>query len=130
MGDALYSALNAVVEIGDFQLRSIDFPESFEDAVEQYEVWRVEVEIAQKEQEAEMIRQQTLTLIEQESANRTIIEYEGITEALDSMQTSLGLTNEDMLTYLWIQTIYEHDQSYLFIGLQDIPILVPVNGTG
>lgn len=129
MNIALYNALNSMVQIGDFQLRSIDFPQTFEDAVEAYEVWRVEVQIAQLEQEAEVIRQKTLTLVEEYTANRTIIEYEGIAQALATLQQELNMTNEELTNYLWIQTIREHDQSYLFIGLQDIPILIPVNGT-
>jgi len=126
MAKALHDALDSIVEIGEFQLRSIDFPQSFEDAVEQYEVWRVEVNTALLEQQAEMVKQQTLTLIQQEIANRTLIEYEGITEALEQLRIGLGMTNEEMLTYLWIQTIYEHDQAYLFIGMNDVPIIIPI----
>ena len=129
MSNALYVSINSIVEVGEFQLRSVQFPQSFENAVEQYEVWRIEVEIAQLEQQAEVIRQQTLTLVEQFTANRTIIEYEGIATALSTMRESLNMTIDEMLTYLWIQTIFEHDQAYLFIGLSDIPILIPVNGT-
>lgn len=129
MQTSLLTALSTIVEVGDFQLRTIDFPDSFQAAVEQYEVWRIEVEIAQLEQQAEVIKQQTLTLVAEYTANRTIIEYEGIATALEAMRDELNMTTEDLLTYLWIQTIREHDQAYLFIGLQDIPILVPVNGT-
>lgn len=129
MSIALYNSINSIVEVGNFQLRAIDFPESFEHAVEQYEVWRVEVEIAQLEQQAELVRQATLTLVEQFSANRTIIQYQGLIEALEIMKESLNMSTDDILTYLWIQTIREHDQSYLFIGLQDIPILIRVNNT-
>jgi len=129
MASALYGSINTIVEVGEFQLRHIEFPESFENAVEAYEVWRIEVEIAQLEQQAEIIRQQTLTLVAEFTANRTIIEYQGIADALDTLRTSLNMTVDDMLTYLWIQTIREHDQAYLFIGLSDIPIMIPINGT-
>lgn len=129
MSDALFTSINSLVDVGEFQLRSVSFPQTFEDAVEQYEVWRIEVEIAQLEQEAEVIRQRTLTLVEQFTANRTIIEYEGIATALELMREALNMTTDQMLSYLWIQTIREHDQSYLFIGLSDIPILIPINGT-
>jgi len=127
MSNALYNSINNIVEVGNFQLRAIDFPETFEIAVEQYEVWRIEVQIAQLEQETEIVRQKTLTLVEQYSANRTVIEYQGLIDALENMRVSLNMTTDDILTYLWIQTIREHDQSYLFIGLQDIPILIPVS---
>jgi len=126
MALALHNALDSIVDIGEFQLRSIDFPQSFEDAVEQYEVWRVEVNTAMLEQQAEMVKQQTLTLIQEQIANRTLIEYEGITEALEQLRIGLGMTNEEMLTYLWIQTIQTHDQAYLFIGMADVPIIIPL----
>ncbi|HEC40916.1 hypothetical protein LCGC14_1072420 [marine sediment metagenome] len=129
MSTALYNSINSIVEVGEFQLRSIQFPQSFEEAVEQYEVWRIEVEIAQLEQEAELVRQETLTLVEREIANRTVIQYQGLADALEIMRVSLNMTTDDMLTYLWIQTIQTHDQAYLFIGLQDISILIPINGT-
>lgn len=129
MYNALYNSINSIVEVGNFQLRAISFPESFEHAVEQYEVWRIEVEIAQLEQQAELVRQITLTLVEQYSANRTIIEYQGLINALEIMKNTLNMTTDDMLTYLWIQTIREHDQSYLFIGLQDFPLLIPIGNS-
>lgn len=129
MANALYDSINSIVEVGEFQLRSIDFPQTFQDAVEQYEVWRIEVEIAQLEQLAEIIKQETLTLVAEFTANRTVIEYQGIADALDALRTSLNMTTDQLLTYLWIETIREHDQSYLFIGLSDIPILIPINGT-
>lgn len=130
MSTALYNSLNSIVDVGEFQLRSIDFPQSFENAVEQYEVWRVEVEIAQLEQLTEVIRQKTLTLVAEFTANRTVIDYQGIADGLDTLRISLNMTVDEMLTYLWIQTIQTHDQSYLFIGLQGFPMLIPINGTG
>ena len=126
MSDALYNSLSTIVEIGDFQLRSIDFPNSFERAVEEYEVWRIEAEIAQLKQEAEKIKQETLNLIAEYTANRTIIEYQGLADALDLMRQTFNMTNDELLTYLWIQVIEEHDESYLFIGLQDFPIVIPI----
>ncbi|TFF98819.1 MAG: prohibitin family protein [Promethearchaeota archaeon] len=128
MSDALFSSLSSIVDVGNFQLRHINFPDSFEEAVEQYEVWRVEVEIAQLEQEAEIIRQETEKLITEYAANNTIIEYEGIAEALNQLQETLNMTNSELLQYLWIETIETHDQSYLFIGM-DTPILLPLNTT-
>lgn len=129
MKTALFDALETTVQVGDFQLRTIDFPDSFQTAVEQYEVWRIQVEIAQLEQQAEIIKQQTLTLVAEYTANRTVIEYEGIATALEAMRDELNMTTEELLQYLWIQTIREHDQCYLFIGLSDLPILIPLNET-
>ena len=129
MSTAIHNSLNSIVEVGEFQLRSIDFPQTFEDAVEQYEVWRIQVEINQLEQEAEIIKQTTLSLVAEYTANRTIIEYQGIADALENLRLTLNMTTEQMLTYLWIDTIREHDQAYLFIGLTDFPMLIPINGT-
>ncbi len=128
MSNALVTSLSSIVDVGNFQLRNIDFPDSFEEAVENYEVHRVEIEIAQLEQEAEMIRQETQKLVTEYTANNTIIEYEGIATALRELATTLNMTNEELLQYIWIETIETHNEAYLFIGL-DNPLLIPLNST-
>jgi len=129
MFDSMHASLDSIVEMGDFQLRDIEFPESFKEAVEEYEVWRIQTEIARQEQLAELIRQDTLTYIAEYTANRTMIEYEGLATALESLRQELNITQDQLLTYLWIETIEEHDESYLFIGLDQFPILIPTNSS-
>ena len=129
MFSSMHNALDSIVEMGDFQLRDIEFPYSFKKAVEEYEVWRIQTEIARQEQIAELIRQETLTYIAEYTANRTIIEYEGLATALESLRQELNITQDQLLTYLWIETIQEHDESYLFIGLDQFPILIPTDST-
>lgn len=143
MGNTLFDSL-AEVEIGGFQLRNIDLPNSFEQATEELEVARIDIEIAEYAQQAAIIEAQTLVLQAQAQANITIIEAQAeadssiiaaqaAAEALNITLTQeglllaqlanmTGLNSTELLTYLWIQAILEHDSSYLIIG-DNTPIL-------
>lgn len=144
MGDTLFDNLAELIEVGAFQLRNIDLPNSFEQATEQLEVARIEIEIAGYAQQAAIIEAQTLVLQAQAQANITIIEAQAeanssiiaaqaAAEALNITLTQeglllaqlanmTGLNSTELLTYLWIQAILEHDSSYLIIG-ENTPIL-------
>lgn len=134
------------VEVAYFQLREIDLPDSFEDALERVQVAQQEYEIALFEQQAELVKAQTEIFRAQAQANITVIsanataeaflinmraqaEAVNITLAAESeayyaMSQQLNLTNTELLALLWIMAILEHDEAMLIIGI-DTPIILP-----
>lgn len=133
MKNALNDSLASLVDVGEFQLRDIDLPNSFEAATEELEVARIQIEIAQYAQKAAIIEAQTLIIQAQANANITIIGAQAAAEALNitltaegllltELAATIGLNSTELLTYLWIQAILEHDSSYLIIG-ENTPIL-------
>lgn len=115
------------IQVGEFQLRNIDLPDSFEDAIEQVEVAKQEIKKAEYQQQAATIRARTLVIEAEAQFNITKIEAEAYAEALDikltaegealaELMTDLGFNSTEILTYLWIKAIEEHDESYLIIG--------------
>lgn len=133
IGVTMEESLNTVFKdlygtnIPAFQLRSIDLPDSFEDALERAEVARQEIEIAKLEQEKALIDAQTKILEAQSQYNVTIIEAKAeadayltiieaqakavnITltaerEAYYALGQSLNLTSSELLAFLWIDAL-------------------------
>lgn len=121
-----------------FQLREIDLPPAFEDALERVQVAQQEYEIAKYEQEAALVRAETEIYLAQAIANITIISAEaeadafliGIEAAAKAINITLtaeslgyyalgqalNMTATELLAYLWIKAILEHDESLLIIG--------------
>lgn len=133
MKTSLNDSLASLMDVGEFQLRDIDLPDSFEAATEELEVARIQIQIEQYAQEAAIIEAQTLIFQAQADANITIIDAQAAADALDitltaegillsELATAVGLNSTELLTYLWIQAILEHDSSYLIIG-ENTPIL-------
>ncbi len=133
MKTSLNDSLASLIEVGEFQLRDIDLPDSFEAATEELEVARIQIQIAQYAQEATIIEAQTLIIQAQADANITIIDAQAAADALNitltaeglllaELAAAIGLNSTELLTYLWIQAILEHDSSYLIIG-ENTPIL-------
>ncbi len=131
------------------QLRNIDLPDSFEQALEDKEVARQDYEVALREQEAALVRANTEIFLAQAAANVTLIQANASAEAylidmaaqaealnitltaesnaLYGLGQTLGLNSTELLTYLWIRAIYEHDEAYLIIGQTTPNIFI---GTG
>lgn len=125
------------IDIGEFQLRQIDLPDQFEEAIELTEVAKQEIKIAEYQQQSAVIRANTLILEALAQANISIIEAEAQAEitiieaqaAADSLNITMttegimlaeimatvGLNSTQLLTYLWIKAIEEHDSAYLII---------------
>lgn len=135
----------------NFQLRAIDLPDSFEDALERAEVARQEIEIASFEQEAARIKAETLIIEAQADANITLIaaaagaeaflitieaQAKAINmtlsaerEAYYAFAQTLNMTASELLAYLWIQAILEHDESMLIIGENTPDLILNTNTT-
>lgn len=124
------------IEIGEFQLRNIDLPDSLEAAIEQVEVAKQDIKIAEYQQQATVIRANTLILEASAQANISIIEAQAAAEALNitltaegialfNLANATGLNSTELLTYLWIKAIEAHDSAYLIIG-DDTPVLFEV----
>ena len=140
----------AHADLGFFQLKGVRLPIAFESALERVQTAQQEIEIAQFEQDAARIRAQTLIIEAQAQANITIIEAEAeaekirinagaiadqlnitITaqgEAFLQVGQDMGFNTTEMLTYMWIQAILEHDESLLIIGA-DTPIILDQQST-
>lgn len=128
-----------------FQLREIDLPDEFEEALKQVQIAQQQYQIALYEQEAAIIRAQTQIIEAQAQANITVvlaeadaeaylINMEAQAEALNitltaerlayyAMGQQLNLTSSELLALLWIMAIQEHDDSLLIIGA-DTPVLI------
>jgi len=128
-----------------FQLREIDLPDEFEEALKQVQIAQQQYQIALYEQEATIIRAQTQIIEAQAEANITVvlaeadaeaylINMEAQAEALNitltaerlayyAMGQELNLTSSELLALLWIMAIQEHDDSLLIIGT-DTPLLI------
>jgi len=133
------------IELGSFNLRNVDLPNSFEAAIEAVEVAKQEIKKAEYEQQAAVIRANTLILEAQAQANISLIEAETAAEiamieaqaaadalnitltmeghALANLMAELGLNSTQLLTYLWIKAIQEHESAWLIIGT-NTPIII------
>ena len=133
--------------IPGFQLRSIDLPDSFEDALERAEVARQEIEIAHLNQQSTLVKAQTLILEADAAKNRTIINANASAEAFIiqmkaqassvnitlsaereayyALAQALNMTSSELLAYLWIKALQEigKDGNLVIVG-QDSPSLI------
>lgn len=112
IGNAMETALHIAfqdiyADIISFQLTNIDLPNTFESALENVKVAEQQRQVALFEQEAAIIRAETLLI----DANATA-----------ELAISLGLNSTELLQYLWIQAIAEH-KGYLIIGT-DVPVIL------
>ncbi|MFX1283798.1 MAG: SPFH domain-containing protein [Promethearchaeota archaeon] len=128
-----------------FQLREIDLPDEFEEALKLVQIAQQQYQIALYEQEAAIIRAQTQIIEAQANANITIvtavaeaeaylITMEAQAQALNitltaermayyAMGQQLNLTSTELLALLWVMAIQNHDDSLLIIGA-DTPVLI------
>ncbi len=132
-------------EIIYFQLREIDLPDEFEEALKQVQIAQQQYQIALFEQQAAIVRAETAIIEAQAQANITIISAEASAEAYVinmeaqaealnvtltaeriayyAMGQQLNLTSTELLALLWIMAIEEHSDSTLIIGT-NTPILI------
>ena len=133
------------VDVVFFQMREIDLPDEFEEALKQVQIAQQQYQIALYEQEAAVVRAQTAIIEAQAQANITllsaeasaeayIVTMEAQAEALNitltterlayyAMGQQLNLTSSELLALLWVMAVQEHDSSLLIIGA-DTPILI------
>ncbi|MFX0125426.1 MAG: SPFH domain-containing protein [Candidatus Hodarchaeota archaeon] len=146
MSEYLVQDIDAMfADVVYFQLREIDLPDEFEEALKQVQIAQQQYQIALYEQEAAIIRAQTQIIEAQAMANITIvlaeadaeayvINMEAQAQALNITLTAermayyaigqqLNLTSSELLALLWIMAIQDHDDSMLIIGV-DTPILI------
>ncbi|MFX0151545.1 MAG: SPFH domain-containing protein [Candidatus Hodarchaeota archaeon] len=128
-----------------FQLREIDLPDEFEEALKQVQIAQQQYQIALYEQQAAIVKAETAIIEAQAQANITlitadanaeayIINMEAQAEALNitltaeriayyAMGQQLNLTSSELLALLWIMAIQEHDDSMLIIGTET-PLII------
>jgi regulator of protease activity HflC (stomatin/prohibitin superfamily) len=133
------------VDIVFFQMREIDLPDEFEEALKQVQIAQQQYQIALYEQEAAVVRAQTAIIEAQAQANITVLKAEADAEAyIISMEAQaqavnitltaeklayyamgqqLNLTSSELLALLWVMAVRDHDSSLLIIGA-DTPILI------
>lgn len=135
----LASDLRAVhVEVGYFQLREVAFPPTFEAALERLEVQQQEVEAAEAALELARLEAETVIVAAYAEANASLIGIEVQARALNislraesaayaALADELGLNSTELLAYLWVQAVREHDSAWLVIG-EETPDLVLLAG--
>jgi regulator of protease activity HflC (stomatin/prohibitin superfamily) len=128
-----------------FQLREIDLPDEFEEALKQVQIAQQQYQIALYEQQAAIVNAETAIIEAQANANITILTAEAEAEAyiinMEAQATALNitltaermayyamgqqlnLTSTELLALLWIMVIQEHDESMLILG-SNTPILI------
>ncbi|MFW9853484.1 MAG: SPFH domain-containing protein [Candidatus Thorarchaeota archaeon] len=128
-----------------FQLREIDLPDEFEEALKQVQIAQQRYQIALYEQEATIVRAETAIIEAQAQANITIISGEAEAQAFlinmeaqakalnftltaerlayYAMAQQLNLTSSELLALLWVLAIQEHEDSLIIIGT-NTPILI------
>ncbi len=133
-----------------FQMREIDLPDEFEEALKQVQIAQQQYQIAIYEQQAAMVNAETAIIEAQAQANITVLSAEAsaeayiiqmnasaqalnITLATESlayyaMGQQLNLTATELLSLLWIKAIMEHDESLLIIGT-NTPVILELNTT-
>jgi regulator of protease activity HflC (stomatin/prohibitin superfamily) len=133
-----------------FQMREIDLPDEFEEALKEVQIAQQQYQIALYEQEAAVVKAETAIIQAQAQANITVLSSKAsaqayiiqmnasaqalnITLATESlayyaMGQQLNLTATELLSLLWIKAIMEHDESLLIIGV-DTPVILELNTT-
>jgi regulator of protease activity HflC (stomatin/prohibitin superfamily) len=133
------------VDIVFFQMREIDLPDEFEEALKQVQIAQQQYQIALYEQEAAIVRAETAIIEAQAQANITVLSAEADAEAFVismeaqakainltltaeklayyAMGQQLNLTSSELLALLWVMAVRDHDSSLLIIGA-DTPILI------
>lgn len=133
------------VDVVFFQMREIDLPDEFEEALKQVQIAQQQYQIALYEQEAAIVRAQTAIIEAQAQANITVLSAKADAEsyvismtaqaeavnitltaeklAYYAMGQQLNLTSSELLALLWIMAVRDHDSSLLIIGA-DTPILI------
>jgi regulator of protease activity HflC (stomatin/prohibitin superfamily) len=155
IGDEMLALLTTDIdimhaEIVYFQMREIDLPDEFEEALKQVQIAQQQYQIALYDQQAAIVTAETAIIEAQAQANITVLSAEAtaqgyiiqmnasaqalnITLATESlayyaMGQQLNLTSTQLLSLLWIKAIMEHDESLLIIGM-DTPVILELNTT-
>mmetsp|Transcript_7060 Transcript_7060/g.10384 ORF Transcript_7060/g.10384 Transcript_7060/m.10384 type:complete len:328 (+) Transcript_7060:27-1010(+) len=135
-------------EVGYFQLRSIDLVDAYEQAIEEKEIVRQEILKAQFERQSKLVAAETEVLVAskeaqvviisanadaqatiinaegQANATKTLVEAE--TGSYSTLKSSLSFNTTELLSYIWIKTIKDHDSSKLIVNL-DKPAMLELD---
>ena len=122
------------VNVVFFQMREIDLPDEFEEALKQVQIAQQQYQIALYEQEAAVVRAQTTIIEAQAVANITVLSATASAEALNitlkaerlayyAMGQELNLTSTELLALLWVMAVEQHDSSLLII-CTNTPIII------
>ena len=139
------AALHA--EVGYLQLRKIDITDNFENIVEDVEIVKQKIIQSTLQRQQDLVNVETRVLVAQEvykakiteaqavadgiqilasaEANATIAKTSADVTALVSLKAQLGLSEQQVLSYMWLQTISQHPDSRLLINI-DGPAVVKV----
>ena len=148
--ESLDTALNEVfARVQNFQMTRFDLPDDFESALEQVQVAQQQYEIALHNQKSALVEAETQIFLAQKLAEQHIIEANATAQAfliqmqaqadalnitvtadaemLKYLADTLGLNSTELLAYLWILAISEHDSSLLIIGETTPEIIIGDN---
>lgn len=125
------------------QLLKVDLPNKFESAIEQTEVARQQQEIASHEQNTARVRAdttlmyarmnmtvrllqanataQSLLLTKRALAQTTNITATARTSANQAIAQQLLFTPDELLNYLYIEALYQHDNDKVIFGVDKLP---------
>eukprot|EP00761_Pharyngomonas_kirbyi_P013519 gb/GECH01013548.1/.p1 GENE.gb/GECH01013548.1/~~gb/GECH01013548.1/.p1 ORF type:complete len:320 (+),score=26.49 gb/GECH01013548.1/:1-960(+) len=146
MQQRLTDELQAIpVDMGPLQLREIILPSAYEDVIERKEIVRQQIEQAFFERRAQEVRARTQVLVAEEDAQVRIIGAEADADArvtqseadaagtrirvaaesgaYASLAERLGMTPEQLLSYLWVKAVSGHSAESLLVHLERPAIL-------
>ena len=140
LSKAFNSSYYASIEF--FQLRSVDLPSEFDDAISQTEISKQNISKAYAQYNASIVLMKTQLYQAQYNANITInlaqgaanatvtqakaqadsfeIVQDAQAEAYKSIKEKLNMTNEELIDYMKARAIRDHDQSAMVVSLEDI----------
>ena len=150
---AMQKAVQDVLEplyadVEDFQLRAIDLPDAFESDVVNKIVKAQEAITERVKQQVEVIRQETNVLVGSINANISVVaapaeadaflivqraEAKGIeqladaeSQGLETIQSTLGFTTEQLLTYFYQQVVKTKKSARIVVGFEGSATLLSV----
>jgi regulator of protease activity HflC (stomatin/prohibitin superfamily) len=116
------------VDVLDFGLRSIDFPDAFESAQLEKRVAQEKIETADFERQQSIINAQQLLIEAAAIANVTIIQAEAEANAAFVVREQLTLSNPEYLQWLYLQQLVKlNNPDIVIITGDEVPnFLIPL----
>ncbi len=116
------------VDVLDFGLRSIDFPDAFEDAQLEKRVAQEKIETADFERQQSIINAQQLIIEAQAIANVTIIQAQAEASAAFAVRAQLDMSNPEYLQWLYLQQLVKlNNPDIVIITGNEVPeFLIPL----
>lgn len=122
--------LGYFVDIVDHGLRSIDFPDAFEQAQLDKRVAQERIETAEFERQQSIINAQQKLIEAEATANVTIIQAQAEASAAFAVREQLGMSNQEYLQWLYLKQLglLENPQIVIITGDEVPEFLIPLEG--